>query len=101
MSTKEDITMTKLNDQELTNIAGGFGETNRALPTYGMNITCPQCKSSDAASFTKKVLVDPSMGSVEYQCKCGCSFVCYNGYVISKAAWITKCNEKNYAYPFA
>ena len=93
--------MMKLGDGELNQVSGGFKETNSALPTNGASIRCPDCGASSASSFAKDALLDTGMNSVEYSCQCGCKFVCYGGYVIKKAAWIAKCGEMGYSYPFA
>ena len=91
---------TKISDDELDEVVGGFGEANSALNTAGMNIICPSCSSSSPNSFSKQVLHDPKTGSLEYRCKCGCRFVCYEGYVIPLDSWISRCAAEGYKYPF-
>lgn len=85
---------------DLDKIAGGFAEENRGLPTAGMNIKCPKCGASSPSSFSKSALYDPSIGSVEYRCKCGCSFVCMNGHVIPKQDFTALCHKKGINYKF-
>ena len=92
------MAMKKMRDNELENIAGGFRETGN-VPTQGMNIVCPKCKSGD--NIRGGALFDNKMGSVEYSCGCGTDFVCYDGQVILKSKWIKLCNAKKYHYPFA
>jgi len=89
-----------LPDEELNEVVGGFRESNKTLSTYGMNIVCPVCKSSDASHFSNAALKDSKTGSVEYHCSCGTAFVCYSGQVILKAEWIKMCKDKGYNYPF-
>ena len=92
--------MKKLSDEELDNVAGGFREGNKALDTYGKEIKCPSCKQSRRDGFDPRAFKDPKTGSVEYRCKCGTAFICYEGNVILKDDWIRKCKEKGYNYPF-
>ena len=91
----------ELNEEELNRVSGGFMETNTALATAGMNIKCPSCGNIAKGGFAKQVLHDKKMGSVEYKCSCGESFVCYDGMVIRKNDWIGMCGKKGYSYPFA
>ncbi len=90
-----------LPDETLETVVGGFREDNKNLATYGMDIVCPMCHNSAANKFSDMVFQDPVMNSVEYRCKCGCSFVCYGGSVILKSDWIKKCKDKGYVYPYA
>lgn len=92
--------MTSIDDFELDSVNGGFAEENRGLPTAGMNIVCPKCGSKQATSFQSNVLYEPKLGSVEYQCKCGCRFVCYKGKVILRKNWDELCERKGIEYPF-
>ena len=89
--------MTKLNDDELMNVAGGFVE-KADVPTKGMEIKCPGCGRGDRINPQAKY--DPGMNSVEYSCSCGVSFVCYENSVILKPEWINICKSKKYRYPF-
>ena len=92
--------MMAINEKELEQVSGGFSETNKGLPTQGMNIVCPKCHSSNAASFSQAALYDRNIGSVEYKCKCGCSFVCYQGQVLMKKDWLALCSAKGISYGF-
>ncbi|MCR4590830.1 MAG: hypothetical protein K5668_08425 [Lachnospiraceae bacterium] len=94
--------MTKLHDDELENVAGGFKETNQELRgyTYGLEIVCPSCGESSKNGFFEKVFVDTKMKTVEYHCNCQAKFVVYRKNVIMKDEWIKKCQEKNYVYPY-
>ncbi|MBO6132969.1 MAG: hypothetical protein J6P05_01385 [Lachnospiraceae bacterium] len=94
-------TMNKLSDDFLEDVNGGFQETNPALATSGLEIACPNCHSTNKADFSKSALMDNKTKSVEYHCKCGASFVCYDGYTIPKSNWISLCKKKDYSYPFA
>jgi DNA-directed RNA polymerase subunit M/transcription elongation factor TFIIS len=90
----------KLDDKELDSINGGFSEQNKRLPTAGMRIVCPKCHSKRAAAFSKSALFDPELKSVEYRCKCGCSFVCFGGNVFLKDDWLSLCKSKGLKYSF-
>lgn len=92
--------MKKLNMNDLEKINGGFKEENKGLPTYGKEIVCPKCKSKLPASFVNGALYDPKIGSVEYTCHCGCSFVCYQDQVILKNDWLSLCKDKGISYVF-
>ena len=85
---------------ELDNVQGGFSEANKGLPTKGMDIVCPECHSRSADSFSDNALYDDKIGSVEYQCKCGCRFICYGGQVIKRADWLKLCDAKGISYRF-
>ena len=90
--------MTRLNDDDLMNVAGGFTE-QADIPTKGMEIRCPICKKGN--TIKPEARWDPKMGSVEYACNCGTIFVCYGKEVILKERWIEMCKSKGYIYPFA
>ena len=92
--------MKKLDLFELENISGGFQETNPDLPTNKMNIVCPKCHSTHVNSFMPDVLFAKNLGTVEYQCKCGCSFVVSHGQVILKKDFLNLCHDKGIDYPF-
>lgn len=92
--------MKPLNEKELEKVTGGFQETNKSLPTRGLNIICPACHSTKAHSFSKSALYDDKLGTVEYQCKCGCSFVISHGKAIKKNDFLNLCKQKGIAYPF-
>lgn len=92
--------MDKLDFTELDNVTGGFAEENQGLPTSGMSIVCPACHTSDKDAFAGSVLYDPSIGSVEYHCRCGCKFVCYQGQVIQRQEWDALCKQKGIKYTF-
>ena len=92
--------MNKLNKDDLAAVAGGFQEVNKDLPTKGLNIKCPKCGSSKGDSFLKGALYDDSIGSVQYQCRCGCAFVVYKSRVILKNDFIKLCKDKGISYPF-
>ena len=89
-----------LSDDELAQVSGGFREDNIELKgiSYGMNITCPQCGEDRKAGFYNGVYVDTVMGSAEYRCRCGCTFVCYQNNFITLDDWITECNRHHYSY---
>lgn len=92
--------MKELKFDALEQVTGGFQETNQGLPTNGLNIVCPACHSSKANSFSKSALYDSKLGTVEYQCKCGCSFVISHGKAIKKNDFLNLCKQKGIAYPF-
>ena len=92
--------MKEMDLMDLENISGGFRETNPGLPTNNMNIVCPKCHSTQAASFNSNALFDKGLGTVEYQCKCGCSFVVSNGQAILKKDFLSLCKDKGISYPF-
>ena len=82
-------------------MAGGFAETNKGLATYGYTIKCPGCGAAAASDFAAGAWQDKKLGSVEYHCSsCGTEFVCYDGYVVFKDAWVELCGRKGYEYPF-
>lgn len=90
----------KLDKTELSEVSGGFSELNESLPTAGLDIKCPKCGTGTDESFSKSVLYDPDLGSVEYRCKCGCSFVCYQGRVHMKDDFIALCKANKINYRF-
>lgn len=90
----------RIDDSELENINGGWKETNKKLATFGKEIVCPSCGASKKVQFEDIALQDDKTKSVEYHCRCGCQFVCYDDCVILKSDWINKCNSKDYSYPF-
>lgn len=92
--------MEKMDLNDLDRVNGGFEELNEKLPTEGMEIVCPNCHRKDKNAFAKSALYDPGIGSVEYRCGCGCSFVCYHGKVILRKDWDTLCAEKGIKYVF-
>ncbi len=95
------MAMSKLSDQEMSQVVGGFQEKNKDLPTYGMEIQCPSCHETAASSFADNVLYNPAVGSVEYQCTCGCRFVCYGNQVFLKDDWQALCKSKGINDVFA
>ncbi len=93
--------MTKMNDNDLEGISGGFREDNKSLGSYGLNIKCPTCKTTESKNFDPYVLKDPKTNSSEYSClSCGTKFIVYEKRVILKSDWIQQCKKKGYEYPF-
>jgi len=92
--------MGKLSMDDLEKATGGFNEQNKVLPTFGMNIVCPKCKSTYVDSFSSGALYDPKLKTVEYQCKCGCQFVCQNGQAYEKSDFLALCKKKGIHYAF-
>ena len=92
--------MKKLNENDLLAVTGGFQELNKALPTAGKDIICPKCGEKAGEQFAKSVLYDPSLGSVEYHCSCGCQFVCYNDEVSYKDEFVKLCGQNGIEYKF-
>ncbi len=90
-----------ISDDELENISGGFTEVTPNIATTGMNIKCPVCNAVAASEFDPHAWVDKKLGSVEYHCNKGHKFVCYDGFVIMKDAFINICKSKKYNYPHA
>jgi len=94
------MTLEYLKDADLGDVNGGFKEQNKILPTVGMNIVCPKCKTSDPSAFAGAALFDPNLDSVEYHCKCGCKFVCYKNQVILRKDFDDLCKANGIKYGF-
>lgn len=92
--------MQSIDFNELEAVNGGFNEANSDLPTSGLNIVCPKCHSRNASSFSPNALYDKKLGTVEYQCKCGCSFVVSHGKAIIKNDFLSLCDAKGINYSF-
>ncbi len=84
---------TKLNDNELEQVSGGWRE-EADLPTKGKDIICPKCTKGD--NVKKTALYDPKLNSVQYECKCGAKFVYYGDSVIMYDDFKKTLEDKKY-----
>ncbi len=61
----------KLSDADMSNVAGGFTESDAGLGSWNQLIRCPKCGMTEKSKF-KVTRNDMALGT-EYRCEvCGC-----------------------------
>ena len=91
-----------ISDDELDNVAGGFRE-DANIPSKGLDIKCPNCKSDGVNDIAMEVKVwnAGDIKSVEYTCyKCFSQFVVFNGTAYKKQDFINKVKQIGKTYPY-